>query len=229
MPELIKTIKTLLADDHMIVREGLRALLATDPTIEVIAEAHDGREAVELAKTHLPDVVVMDIAMPLLNGLEAAKQILKLLPATKIVILSAHNDDAYIDRVIEIGAVGFLVKQTSAQVLAKAIKVVAAGDTFFSPSVAKRIQENYGKVQKSGALLTKKSYGLTSREMEVIQLVAEGQANKQVASELKISIKTVEKHRQHLMDKLNIHDTAGLTRYAIAQGIIESSVQIILV
>jgi DNA-binding NarL/FixJ family response regulator len=208
----MKIIKTILADDHTIVREGLRALLLADKGIEVVGEAHNGREAVEMAAALRPDVVVMDIAMPLLNGLEATRQILAATPGVKVLILSAHSDDAYIDKVISVGAVGFLIKQTSAQILAKAIHEVMAGNAFYSPQ-----------------LIIKKATGLTSRELEVIQLVAEGHANKQVAAGLNISIKTVEKHRQHLMDKLNIHDTAGLTRYAIAQGIIESSVQVTIV
>src|ERR1022692_4812444 len=219
-------IRTLLADDHTIVREGLRALLLADSGIEVVGEAVNGREAVELALALRPDAVVMDIAMPSLNGLEATGKILAALPKTKVIILSAHSDDAYIDRVIAVGAVGFLIKQTSAQILAKAIHEVMAGNSFYSPQVSKRLRDHYQKPDKIGGLMIKKATGLTSRELEVIQLVAEGQANKQVAAGLNISIKTVEKHRQHLMDKLNIHDTAGLTRYAIAQGIIESSVQV---
>jgi DNA-binding NarL/FixJ family response regulator len=225
----MKTIKTLLADDHTIVREGLRALLLADKAIEVVGEAHNGREAVEMTEALKPDVVVMDIAMPLLNGLEATRQILAKHPAIKVLILSAHSDDAYIDRVIAVGAVGFLIKQTSAQILATAIREVVAGNAFYSPQVSKRVRDHYQKPDKVGGVMIKKATGMTSRELEVIQLVAEGQANKQVAAGLGISIKTVEKHRQHLMDKLNIHDTAGLTRYAIAQGIIESSVQVTIV
>jgi DNA-binding NarL/FixJ family response regulator len=225
----MKLIKTLLADDHTIVREGLHALLLADGGIEVVGQAHNGREAVEMTLAKRPDVVVMDIAMPLLNGLEATRQILISAPKTKVLILSAHSDDAYIDRVIAVGAVGFLIKQTSAQILAKAIHEVMAGNAFYSPQVSKRLRDHYGKAETAGGLMIKKPTGLTSRELEVIQLVAEGHANKQVAADLHISIKTVEKHRQHLMDKLNIHDTAGLTRYAIAQGIIESCVQLTII
>jgi len=219
----------LLADDHTIVREGLRSLLLADSGIEIVGEAHDGRGAVEMALKLRPNVVVMDIAMPLLNGLEATRQILAAAPAIKVLILSAHSDDAYVDRVIAVGAAGFLIKQTSAQILAKAIHDIMAGNAFYSPQVSKRLRDHYQKQDRIGGLVIKKSTGLTSRELEVIQLVAEGYANKQVAADLDISIKTVEKHRQHLMDKLNIHDTAGLTRYAIAQGIIESSVQVTIV
>ena len=225
----MKPIKVILADDHTIVREGLRALLLADGKMEVVGEAHNGREAVALAISLKPDVVVMDIAMPLLNGLEATKQLLEALPTVKVLILSAHSDDAYIDRVIAVGAVGFLIKQTSAQILGKAIHEVMAGNTYYSAQVSKRVHDHYHAADTPGGLLVKKATGLTSRELEVIQLVAEGQANKQVAAELKISIKTVEKHRQHLMDKLNIHDTAGLTRYAIGRGIVESSVQVTIV
>ena len=228
-PAAVKTIKTLLADDHTIVREGLRSLLRADSGIEVVGEAHNGREAVKLTLALRPDIVVMDIAMPLLNGLEATRQMLAAAPATKVIILSAHSDDAYIDRVVAVGASGFLIKQTSAQILGTAIHQVMAGNHFYSPQVSRRVRDHYQKPDKAGGLLVKKATGLTARELEVIQLVAEGQPNKQVAAELNISIKTVEKHRQHLMDKLNIHDPAGLTRYAIAQGIIESSVQLTIV
>ena len=224
-----KPIKTLLADDHTIVREGLRSLLLSDPGIEIVGEARNGREAVEIAVALRPDIVVMDIAMPLLNGLEATRQIRAAIPDAKVLILSAHSDDAYIDRVIAMGAVGFLIKQTSAQILAKAIHEVMAGNTFYSPQVSKRVRDRHQPMAQTGGATAKKATGLTSRELEVIQLVAEGQPNKQVADGLKISIKTVEKHRQHLMDKLNIHDTAGLTRYAIAHGIIESSVQVTII
>ncbi len=213
----------------MIVREGLRALLIADGGIDVVGEAKNGRDAVKMALELHPDVLVMDIAMPLLNGLEATTQVLAEMPKAKIIILSAHSDDAYIDRVIAVGAVGFLIKQTSAQILAKAIHEVMQGNSFYSPQVSKRLRDHYHAPERAGGLLVKKATGLTSRELEVIQLVAEGMANKQVAVELKISIKTVEKHRQHLMDKLNIHDTAGLTRYAISRGIIESSVQVTVI
>ena len=194
-----------------------------------MGEALHGRQAGKLAKDLQPDIVVMDIAMTGLNGLQATRQIHVAAPATKVLILSAHSDDAYIDRVIAVGAVGFVIKETSVQILANAIHKAMAGNTFYSPKVARRLREHYHRSDKDGGFLTKKPTGLTARELEVIQLVAEGYANKQAAAELKISIKTVEKHRQHLMDKLNIHDTAGLTRYAIEQGITESSLQITIV
>jgi len=225
----MKRITVLLAEDHMIVREGFRKLLNAEDDIEVVGEAQTGRQAVALAKKCRPAVVVMDIAMPLLNGLEATRQIRKAVPDTKVLILSAHNDDAYVEHATELGAAGFLLKQTSSHDLARAIREVQKGNTFFSPSIAKRLDNRNQKSPDRGGLLKKKVARLSSREMEVLQLIAEGQANKEVAAELGISIKTVEKHRQHLMSKLNIHDVAGLTRYAISVGIIESSVQVTIV
>ena len=222
----MKVIEVLLADDHLVVREGLRNLLEAEGAIKVIAQAENGREAVRLAKKFPPSVIVIDIAMPLLNGLEATRQILKNNPSAKIIILSAHSDDEDVKRVVNLGASGYLIKQTSSEVLGRAIREVYNGKKFFSPSILKRSEVLHPMTRDRTGLLKKKNINLTSREMEVIQLIAEGQANKQIASELDISIKTVEKHRQHLMEKLNIHDTAGLTRYAIASGIIESSVQI---
>ena len=222
-------ITVLLAEDHAIVRQGLCALLKTEGHFVVVGEARTGREAVEMAQKLSPDVILMDIAMPVLNGLEATRQILAARPAAKVVILSAHSDDVYVERMSEAGVAGFLEKQTSADILTKAIREVAKGNSFFSPSIAKRLPHAHGKPRDRDGLVKPHGTRLTSRESEVLQLVAEGSANKQVASELGISIKTVEKHRQHLMDKLNIHDTAGLTRYAIAAGVIESSVQLTIV
>ena len=224
----MKRIRVLLADDHMIVREGLRALLEAEEDIEVVGEAENGRQAVQLIKRLRPDVVVMDIAMPLLNGLEVTRRIVKEVPATRVLILSAHGDDEYVRQVVLLGAAGYLVKQTSADVLGRAIREVHKGNTFFSPSIAKRLPNlSSGSPDGRGAITMKA--GLSSREVEVLQLIAEGKANKQVARELGISIKTVEKHRQHLMSKLDLHDTAGLTRYAIAAGIIESPVQVTII
>lgn len=221
-----KVIKVILAEDHIVVREGLRMVLEAEKDIQVIAEARSGREAVELVKKLRPDVVVMDIAMPLLNGFEATRQILKSFPATKIVVLSAHNDDEYIDQMIAIGAKGYLIKQSSSQVLSQAVREVQKGNLFFSADIAKRLEKKNKKTMGRDGILKKKNARLSSREIEVLQLIAEGKANKETASELEISIKTVEKHRQHLMEKLDIHDTAGLTRYAISVGIIESSAPI---
>jgi DNA-binding NarL/FixJ family response regulator len=220
----MKPITVLLAEDHAIVREGLRALLQPEADIAVIGEAANGREAVRLTCSLSPDVVVMDIAMPLLNGIEATRQILLAAPDTRVLILSAHSDDAYLESVVAIGAAGYLIKQTAARVLPKAIREIHAGKAFISPAISKRLKRHLRSV--TGA---PQASHLTPREMEVLQLIAEGKANKETAELLHISIKTVEKHRQKLMDKLDIHETASLTRHAIACGIIESSVQVTII
>ena len=225
----MKPITILLVEDHEIVREGLGALLRIESDIKIIGQAENGRQAVTQVVALCPDIVVMDIAMPLLNGLEAARQILKETPGTKIIILSAHNDDGYVQKAISIGVSGYLIKQTAAHVLPDAIRQVAAGKTFFSPLIAKRLDDQARKARANGSPASTKPPQLTPRESEVLQLIAEGNANKMTADILNISVKTVEKHRQSLMEKLDIHDTAGLTRYAIAQGIIESSVQVTIV
>jgi DNA-binding NarL/FixJ family response regulator len=225
----MKRITVLLAEDHMIVREGFRKMLELENDFEIVGEAQNGRQAVALATKFHPEVVLMDIAMPLLNGLEATRQVLKAVPATKVLMLSAHSDDAYVANATESGAVGFLLKQTSAHEVCRAIREVKNGKTFFSPSISKRQGRLNPQSPNRTGLLKKKMAELTSREMEVLQLIAEGKANKETASELGIGIKTVEKHREHLMEKLDIHDTAGLTRYAISAGIIESSVQLTIV
>lgn len=222
-------IAVLLAEDHMIVREGLKKLLEAEDDIVVVGEAADGRKAVELTRKLHPAVVVMDIAMPHLNGLEATRQILKTDPGVKILILSAHSDDAYVESVTALGAVGYLIKQTSAHFLSEAIREVHKGNTFFSPDVAKRFHKRQQESLNRKGLPKDNAAQLSSREVEVLQLIAEGEANKQIAEALSISIKTVEKHRDHLMRKLDIHDTAGLTRYAIQKGIIESCVQLTIV
>lgn len=219
-------IKVLLAEDHTIVREGFRRMLELDSSIVVVGEAQDGREAIMLAQKLCPDVILMDIAMPRLNGLEATRQLLKIQPNVKVMILSAHNDDAYVTDAINSGASGFLLKQTSARDVCGAIRQAYNGKSYFSPSISKRLSRLNSNPQERISPFHKKTASLTSRETEVLQLIAEGKANKETASELCISIKTVEKHRGNLMRKLDIHDTAGLTRYAISTGVIESSVQV---
>lgn len=210
----------------MIVREGFRKMLELEADLEIVGEANDGRQAVALVKKFHPEVVLMDIAMPLLNGLEATRQLLKAVPATRVLMLSAHSDDAYVTNAMEAGAVGFLLKQTSAHDVCRAIREVHQGKTFFSPTVSRRMNRLNPPTLTRASGSTKKLVQLTSREMEVLQLIAEGKANKETAAELGIGVKTVEKHREHLMVKLDIHDTAGLTRYAISAGIIENSVQL---
>ena len=221
----MKPITVLLAEDHQIVREGFRALLEHEGDIKVVGEAENGREAVQLTGKLRPAVVVMDIAMPLLNGMEATRQIRKDFPATKVLVLSAHSDEAYVEKVMALGASGFLLKQTSSHVLAKAIREVQSGKTYYTPPVSGQTRDRSLDPGGTGKPASKANR-LSSREVEVLQLIAEGKPNKQVAAELGVSFKTVDKHRQHLMAKLNIHDIAGLTRYAIAEGIIAGEVRI---
>lgn len=214
-----KPITVVLAEDHMVVREGLRLLLEAEGDIRVVGEARTGREAVQMAKKWRPDVVVMDIAMPLLNGIQATRQILRDRSDARVLILSAHADPGYVDQLTGIGVSGYLIKQTSAEVLALAVRKVSSGEKFFSPSVSKYLRNSNGTQPSPKERSTKHSVSLSSREAELLQLVAEGHGNKQIAVELGISVKTVEKHRQHLMQKLDIHETAGLTRYALAKGL----------
>ncbi len=224
-----KRITVLLAEDHAIVREGVRKLLEMEEDLEVIGEAEDGRRAVALVKELRPSVVVMDVAMPLLNGLEATRQILKAVPGTRVIILSSHCDDAYVKDAMESGAMGFLIKQSSARDLSEGIREVNKGNLFFGPFLAKRLLKRQQKTLDRSGRPKPRRAGLTSREMEVLQLIAEGIVNKDAAVELGIGIKSVEKHREHLMEKLGLHNIAGLTRYAISAGIIESSVQMTIV
>ncbi|HWW03064.1 MAG TPA: response regulator transcription factor [Candidatus Acidoferrum sp.] len=218
----MEKIKVLLADDHTVVRQGLRALLDAEPDIAVVGEAETGRQALRLALKLLPDVVLMDVAMPWLNGLEATRQIVKEVPTTRVIILSSYSDDEYVHQVTEAGAAGYLLKQTAATELIRAVRECKNGNAFFSPSISRRLLEHCREALHRGAPAGKRIDRLTSREAEVLQMVAEGKVNKQIAAELCISVKTVDKHRQELMKKLHIHDVAGLTRYAISSGIIES-------
>ncbi|MCX6926515.1 MAG: response regulator transcription factor [Verrucomicrobia bacterium] len=219
----MKKIAVLLADDHVVVRQGLRVLLEAEGDMVVVGEAENGRHAVTQTRKYLPDVVVMDVAMPGMNGVEATRQIARNVPSAKVLVLTSYGDDDYVTQLLEAGATGYLVKQTAAADLLKAIRQVNEGNAFFSPAIAKRLRQEDREASLNGHSPLK-AIRLTSREVEVLQLVAEGFANKQIAVELAISIKTVEKHRQQAMNKLNIHDIAGLTRYAIAKGWVERSV-----
>ena len=213
-------ISVLLVDDHTLIRQGVRVLLQAEADIVVVGEAEDGRQAVEMTLRLHPEVVVMDIAMPLLNGLEATRQILAALPTTRVLVLSAHSDEEYVERVTALGAAGYVLKQSSLHDLATAIRTARAGRIYVSPSIVRHPRQKAdGTPGRRGAIALPAR--LSSREAEVLQLVVEGKANKQTAAELGISIKTVEKHRNGLMQKLDIHDVAGLVRYAIAVGNIE--------
>ena len=214
-------ITILLADDHKLIRSGLCALLKNEPDFQIVGEANSGREAVQLATQLSPNILIMDLAMPLLNGMEATRQVVQNCPDTKVIVLSAYDDDAHIDVVLGAGASGYLLKLTAAAELSRAVREVHKGNAYFSPTVAERLRtKSIAKLEQP--LQSPRQRSLTSREAEVLQLIAEGFINKQIADELSISIKTIEKHRQSLMDKLNIHSIAGLTRHAAGSGVIEA-------
>lgn len=212
-------IKVLLADDHGVVRKGLRFLIEQEEGLAVCGEAADGREAVRLARELEPNVVVMDIAMPQLNGIDATAQIVRALPSTGVLILSMHGDESYLLRALEAGARGYLLKDTAEEDLVRAIRVVASGKPFFSPAISQTLLEDYIRtLQQRGQ---QDSYSLlTDREREILQLLAEGRSNKDVAALLDLSVYTVETHRTRIMQKLNLHNTAELVLYAVRKKII---------
>jgi two-component system response regulator NreC len=215
----MKRLRILLADDHIVVRTGLRALLERQPNLEVVGESENGRETVELAASLGPDVVVMDVAMPVLNGIEATKTIVTQCPTTAVVILSMHADESYVMRALKAGARGYLLKDSAAADLISAIQAVSQNKSFFSPKVSRILAEDYVRVLKQKGAVD--SYDLlTSREREILQLLAEGKANKEVATALNISPYTVETHRSHILQKLNLHNPAELILYAVRKGII---------
>ena len=213
------SIRILLADDHTVMRSGLRLLLERQPGFEVVGEAADGRQAVELAASEKPDVVVMDIAMPHLNGVEATRQIVNRAPLTAVVILSMHSDESYVIRTLKAGARAYLLKDSAESDLIGAIHAITVGKSFFSPLVRRILKEDYmHQLAEMGAEDTYEL--LTTREREVLQLVAEGQSNKEVANLLNLSLYTVETHRTHILQKLNIHSVPELILYAVRKGII---------
>ena len=215
----MKPIRILLADDHTVMRRGLRLLLESQPEFSVVAEASDGRQAVQQAEATLPDVAVMDIAMPNLSGIEAAQRIATAQPSTAIVILSMHSDEGYVLRALKVGAKGYLLKDSAEGDLIEAIKAVHQGKTFFSPEISKMLVEDYVReIRTRGA---EDSYDLlTSREREILQLLAERKSNKEIALALNLSVYTIETHRRNLHEKLNLHSLAELILYAVRKGII---------
>ena len=222
----MKTIKVLLADDHTIVRKGLHALLEAENDIEVVGEAEDGREALKKAERLQPDVVVMDIAMPGLNGLEATRQIKKHFPTIKVLILSMHTNEEYIFQTLRSGASGYLVKKAAPIDLVLAIQAVKRGESFLSPSISKTVIEEYIRNAEKSVKEGDPFEILTNREREILQLIAEGFSNREIAERLYISVKTVETHRAHIMEKLAIHSAAALTKYAIRKGLISLEPQV---
>jgi DNA-binding NarL/FixJ family response regulator len=212
------TVRVLLADDHAIVREGLRLVLSAEPHIEVVGEAGDGREALDLVDHVKPDVVVMDIAMPNLNGLEATTQIRRRFPNVHVVILTMHENELYFNQIIKAGATGCVLKRSMGRELVTAIDAAARGENYFSPTVATKVLEDYRRLldRPQG----KPDDLLTEREREVLQLIAEGHTNRDIAHMLTLSIKTVQAHRSNMMDKLGAHDRTDLVKYAIRVGMI---------
>jgi len=221
-----KLLTVAIADDHTFIREALRMMLDAEDSIRVIGEADNGRKAVEMAVAERPDVMLMDIGMPRMNGLEAARQIRQSAPGTRVVLLSAFGNDNFINQTMLGDFDAYLLKDSPSNLVMHAIHEVVGGRKFFSPSISHRMRKITSEAPKIDG--SKPTVKLTSREIEVLQLIAEGYANKQIAGDLDISIKTVEKHRQNLMDKLHIHDTASLTRYAISSGVIDNAVQTLL-
>jgi two-component system response regulator NreC len=215
----MKKLRILLADDHTVMRTGLRALLERQPNLEVVGETENGRRTVELSASLKPDVLVMDVGMPILNGIEATKQIVDKCSTTAVVILSMYSDEAYVMRALKAGARAYLLKDSAAADLISAIEAVSQGKSFFSPKVSRILAEDYVRVLKQRGAVD--SYELlTNREREILQLLTEGKTNKAVATELNISLYTVEAHRSHILQKLNLHNSAELVLYAVRKGII---------
>lgn len=215
----MNTIRVLLADDHRLMRAGLRALLKSLELVQVVAEAGNGHEAIQLAEQHQPDIVIMDIGMPELNGLEAAARMVKLTPAPRVIILSMHANEEYVRRALQAGVVGYLLKGAEPAELELAIKAVMRGETYLAPAVSKQVVQNYLRPE---GMKTSPAQELTPRQREVLQLVAEGHSTKDIAQKLNLSAKTVDTHRTELMQRLDIHDIAGLVRYAIRIGLISA-------
>lgn len=211
------TIRVLLADDHRLVRAGLRALLQSLAGVQVVAEAGNGYEALQLAEQHQPDIVIMDIGMEGLNGLESAARLAKFTPAPRVIILSMHANEEYVRRALQAGATGYLLKGAEPAELELALQAVMRGETYLTPAVSKQVVQNY--LQGSG-VKTDPLQDLTPRQREVLQLIAEGHSTKEIAYKLNLSVKTVETHRGELMNRLNIYDVAGLVRYAIRTGLV---------
>ena len=214
---LMGALRILLADDHTMVRQGLRKVLEERPEWQVVAEAGDGREAVRLAELHKPNVAVLDVAMPLLNGIEATRQIAKRVPQTRILVLSMYSDEAYVTQMMKAGATGYLLKDSADVDLLEAVQSVAQGKSFFSPAVARLMSDDYARQRGTD---DDRYESLSDREREIFQLIAEGKANKEIAALLFISLSTVETHRARIMEKLDLHSAAEIVLYAVRRGVI---------
>ncbi|UCF66163.1 MAG: response regulator transcription factor [Acidobacteriota bacterium] len=211
-------MKVLLADDHHLVRAGIRVLLEKIGSVQIVAEAGDGREALELIDRHRPDVALLDITMPGLNGLEVAARTAKTCEKTRIIILSMHADEGYVAQALRAGVAGYLLKDAVATELGLALTAVARGETYLSPAISSKVVEGFLRAgeEKADPLSV-----LTARQREILQLIAEGRSTKQIAADLDVSVKTVETHRAQLMERLDIHDVAGLVRFAVRTGLVE--------
>jgi DNA-binding NarL/FixJ family response regulator len=209
--------RVLLADDHTLVRAGIRSLLESIEEVEVVAESGDGRETLELIAKHRPDIALLDIGMPGLNGLEVAKRVSQESPKTRVIILSMHGDATYVHQALRAGVSGYLLKGAAVSELPLALKAVTCGETYLTPKVSKQVVEGFLREgeEEAGPL-----EGLTKRQCEILQLVAEGRSTKEIAGILDVSVKTVETHRSRLMDRLDIHDVPGLVRFAIRSGLV---------
>jgi len=214
-------IKVLVADDHAIVREGVRMILAKEKDIDVVGEAEDGGQALKFVESAKPDVVVMDISMPGMGGIEATQKVKERHPKVAVLALTMHEDESYVFQLLRAGASGYVLKRAAAQDLVQAVRAAAKGEAFLYPSVARKVVEDYLKRVEAGE--GRERYdGLTEREKEILTLIAQGSPNQQIAEKLFISIKTVQTHRAHILEKLGLHDRTELVRYAIRKGLIEA-------
>jgi two-component system, NarL family, response regulator NreC len=211
-------LRILLADDHTIVRQGLRKVLEDRPEWEVVAEAGDGREAVRLAEQFTPDVAILDVAMPLLNGVEATRQITRRVPSTRVIVLSMYADEAYVTQILQAGAAGYLLKDSADVDLIQAVTEVVQGKSFFSPAIARVMLDDY--VRQGPEKGHSRYESLSEREREIFQLIAEAKTNKEIAALLNVSPSTVETHRAHIMEKLDLHSAAEIVLYAVRRGVI---------
>jgi two-component system response regulator NreC len=216
----VPTLRILLADDHTVVRQGLRKVLEERSDWRVVAEAGDGREAVRQAEQHKPDVAILDVAMPLLNGIEATRQIVKRVPNVRVLVLSMHADEAYVIQILHAGAAGYLLKDSADVDLLQAVSAVAEGKSFFSPAIARLMLDDYVKQRNGEPGVIDRYESLSDREREVFQLIAEGKTNKDIAAILFISPSTVETHRARIMEKLDVHSAAEIVLYAVRRGVI---------
>lgn len=215
----MSAVRILLADDHTMVRQGLRKVLEQRPEWEVVGEASNGREAVQLAEQYCPDIAIMDVAMPLLNGIEATRQITRRVPGTRVLVLSMHADEAYVMQILQAGAAGYLLKDSADVDLMQAVAAVVMGKSFFSPAIARVMLDDYVRQTAERGVMDRYAL-LSEREREVFQLIAEGRTNKEIAALLAVSPSTVETHRAHVMEKLDLHSASEITLYAVRRGVI---------